>query len=373
MTTTTTTLRNRSALTLAALALAVVAVARPEVAAAKGGTHGVAVSTWDTSASTIVFGFQNGFITPGGGHLRDASYHVNFSSTSGKLSSQFGLHYLNYAPTDKDDSANGVGGSVLAMWAIPAGSRFANGLPKFSFNIFFGASPAVLISGNQNFVTIPLNLGVGLPFSPVKYVSIVPWIELAPSLNLDTKIKEFSGSLADYVDPANPDQIDLSQDDVSKILADSVEMETTFAFKVRGGLSLVFHLGDRVDLNLNGAVNRVGAMGKDNKTAIFVGGGLVIAWDHPVPAVLPVERRLENESCDAIGARYDQCFGSADGAAASTTETPVDAAPGTTTAIDGTIIVPPAPAPATGTPTEPTAAPAPAPAPATETTAPEAQ
>jgi hypothetical protein len=362
-----TKLTSRFAFVLAVVVIAMVAVVRPGDVLAKGGTHGIAVSTWDASASSIVFAFQNGFLTNKGGHLRDASYHVNFSSTSGRLSSQFGLHYLNYAQTDADASANGVGGSVVAMWAIPAGARFENGLPKFSFNVFFGASPAVLFSGRKNYVTIPLNLGIGLPFSPVKYVSLVPWVELAPSFNLDTKIKPFSGALADYgVDPDNPDQINLSQDDVNKILTDSVEMERSFAFKARGGLTVAVHLGDRVDLQLNGIVTRVGTMNKDNSFAVFVGGGLAIAWDHPVAAVLPVEKRLENESCEAIGARYDQCFGPPpDGAAQGSTPPADAAAPGATTAVDGTI-VPPAPAPATETPapapapTEPAPAPAPA-------------
>jgi hypothetical protein len=348
--------RNRRALALA-LALAALALLLPGVAAARGGTHGLAVSTWDSSASSIVFAFQNGFLTPDGGHLRDLSYHVNFSSTSGRLSSQFGLHYLNYAANEDESSANGVGGSVIAMWAIPAGARFENGLPKFSFNAFFGAAPAVLIAGRLNYVTIPLNLGVGLPFSPVRHVSIVPWFELAPSFNLDTRIKAFSGSLTDFAeDPENPDEINLSEDDVNQILTDSVEMEKSFAFKVRGGLTLVFHLGDRVDLQLNAIFTRVGAYRKENPFAVFVGGGLAIAWDRPVPAVLPVERRLENESCEAIGARYDQCFGPSGEAAAAD-----GAAPAPATAIDGTIIVqppPPAPAPPPAEPESPAPAPA---------------
>lgn len=301
----------RSGFTWYAAALAIVALAlsAPREAEAKGGTHATAVSTWDTSASSVVAAFQNGFMTPDGGHLRIASYHVNFSSTSGKLSSQFGLQYLNYAETSDTDSSNGIGGTVLAQWAIPMTDRFENGLPKASFNIFFGAAPAALINGQYNFVTIPLVLGIGIPLSPVKYISIVPWVEFAPSLNLDTRVKPFEGALTGYtVDPENPEQVNLSQDDVEKILTDSVEMELSFAAKLRGGLTFVVHMGDRADLQITGAVTRVGT-GDSAKTAIFVGGGLAFAWDRPVPAVLPVERRLENESCEAIGARYDVCYG----------------------------------------------------------------
>jgi hypothetical protein len=198
---------------------------------------------------------------------------------------------------------------VLAQWAFPMTDRFENGLPKASFNVFFGAAPAALINGQYNFVTIPLVLGIGIPLSPVKYISIVPWVEFAPSLNLDTRVKPFEGTLTGYtVDPENPEQVNLSQDDVEKILTDSVEMELSFAAKLRGGLTFVVHMGDRADLQITGAVTRVGT-GDSAKTAIFVGGGLAIAWDRPVPAVLPVERRLENESCEAIGARYDVCYG----------------------------------------------------------------
>jgi hypothetical protein len=353
-------LGNRSACAIA-FALSAAALLGPLDALARGGTHGTSVSTWDTSASTIVLGFQNAFVTPGGGHLRIASYHVNFSSTSGRLSSQFGLHYLNYAETDKDDSTNGIGGTVLAQFAIPATARYENGLPKVSFNFFFGATPAALINGQINYVTIPLVLGIGLPLSPVKQISIVPWVEFAPSLNLDTKIKPFEGTV-DIGTAADPSQVSITEDDVAKILADSVEMELSFAAKLRGGLTFVVHLGDRVDLQLNGFVTRIGTF-SDSKIAIFVGGGLVIAWDKPVPAVLPPERRLENETCGSVETRYKQCPGYNQllKAASTPQEPSAQAAP---TAEPTT-----APAPTTE-PVAPAAAPTPAPEPVAPTTQP---
>jgi hypothetical protein len=346
-------LPRRFAFAAALAAIASAALLMPSFAAAKGGTHGLSVSTWDSSASTIVFGFQNGFLTPGGGHLRDASYHVNFSSTSGKLSSQFGLHYLNYAEESGQTSSNGIGGSVLAMLAIPAMPRYDNGLPTVSFNVFFGASPAALISGQRNYITIPLVLGMGLPWSPVRHISIVPWVEFAPSLNLDTKIKPFDGELA--IDTSDPEHVGITENDVEKILSDSVEMELSFAAKMRGGLTFVVHLGNRVDLQLNGVVTRIGTIA-DNKVAVFVGGGLAIAWDDPVPAVLPPEKRLENESCQAVETRFQQC---------PAYHRLLDAAQPPEAKPDET-----APAPATPTPAPAPATPTPAPAPATPTPAP---
>jgi len=205
-------IRIRAAAALAGLAIAAAAILAPAGAAAKGGTHGTAVSTWDASASTVAFAFQNGFLTPHGGHLRIASYHVNFSSTTGRLSSQFGVQYLNYAASEQSGSTNGIGGSVIAQWAVPALGRYDNGLPKVSFNFFFGAAPAALINGQYNYVTIPLVLGLGLPMSPVRHLSIVPWVEFAPSLNLDTKIKKYSGALDDYTyDPDDPGQVELTK------------------------------------------------------------------------------------------------------------------------------------------------------------------
>lgn len=356
--------RNRSARALAAALLAA-ALLGPLDAAARGGTHGNAVSTWDASSSTIVLGFQNGFLTPGGGHLRIASYHVNFSSTSGRLSSQFGLQYLNYAEDEDAGSTNGIGGSVIAMLAFPAVGRYENGLPKVSFNLFFGAAPAALINGQINYVTIPLLLGIGLPMSPVRQLSIVPWVEFAPGLNLDTRIKPFEGEIA--IDETDPTQVGISQDDVEKILADSVEMELGFAAKLRGGLTFVVHLGDRVDLQVNGFVTRVGTF-SDSVVAIFVGGGLVIAWDKPVPAVLPPERRLEHETCSAVETRFRQC--PAYDHLLKAAGTPAEPDPGAATS--GEPAAPgPEPAPAPAVPAKATAEPpAPAPAPAAPTTAP---
>ena len=44
------------------------------------GTHGPAVSTWDTTLSTIMFAFNAGYFE--GGHLHVGSYVSNFTSTT---------------------------------------------------------------------------------------------------------------------------------------------------------------------------------------------------------------------------------------------------------------------------------------------------
>lgn len=329
------------------------------------GTHGASVSTWDLSASTIVFAFRNGFML-NGGHLRIASYNANFSSTSGRISAQFGLHYLNFAPDEDTDSSHGISGTAVGVLALPVSTRYDNGLAKVAFNLYLGGAPAALIGGVKNYMTIPIVAGVGLAWSPLRQLSIIPWGELAPSLNVDTVIKEYSGDLdaTDGSGSTDPEQaVTLDQKQVEDVMAQSVETEVSGAFRLRAGLTFAIHLGDRVDLQVAGAVGNVGEK-FGGPVAIFVGGGLVIAWDDPVPGVLPVEKRLENISCVDIEARAAQCVAGTDEEPAADAEQPVDdavAAPESDAepaAQDAPAAATTADEPAEATPPEPPAEPA---------------
>ncbi len=250
------------------------------------GTHGPAVSTWDTTLSTVMFAFHGGLFD--GGHLHMGSYVSNFTSTTGKLSAQFGLHYLNYQGDPDSDIIHGLGATAMAVYGIPVGDRYDNGLPKAAFTFFLGGAPSALLSNQNNLFTFAIPIGIGLPFSPSKYISLVPWVEVAPSFNVDTKILPFDATQEEidgWVDPTTGD-MNLTEEQVAEILAGSVKTEMSFAARLRGGLSMVFHLGNKVDLQLNGTVSHIGSE-FNGPVSVFFGGGLVFAWDDPPPTVLP--------------------------------------------------------------------------------------
>src|ERR1051325_5181783 len=92
---------------------------------ARPGTHPVVVGTWDARASSVVLEYRHGFMRGGG--FNDVAYMANFSSTSGQLSAQFGLHYESFAPTHSDPTAHGLAGTATAVFALPLTSRLDNG------------------------------------------------------------------------------------------------------------------------------------------------------------------------------------------------------------------------------------------------------
>ncbi len=272
------------------------------------GTHGPSVSIWDTTLSTVVFAFHNGFLV-GGGHLRFAGYNSNFSSTTGKLSAQFGMHYVGYQGSEEEDkSSHGISGTAVALYGIPIADRYDNGLPKAAFTFFLGGAPTALFNGSYNYVTIPIPLGLAMPFSPIRHMTISPWIEIAPSVNIDTEFKGVNDVLNEddlEVDPETGD-VDLDQMQAENVVSEATDMKVSFAARFRGGLSFAFHLGDKVDLAVNAIVSHAGPE-FTGPVAVFVGGAVSIAWDDPPPAVLPAEKRLEREDCSVVKERYSHC------------------------------------------------------------------
>jgi hypothetical protein len=343
-----------------ALALGLVALSfRPAPVAALAGTHGPAVSTWDTTASTVVGTFHTLFLPDG--LMFIGSYNANFTSTSGNFSAQFGLHYLNY-PVDSDTKAHGISGTAVAVWSTPLTGRYDNGLPIAAFGAYIGGAPAALISGTYNYLSIPIVAGIGFPWSPAQVISIIPWVEISGSLNLDTVIKSFNpdpGTANDYMtydEQGNPVGIDASN--VSKIMQDSVEWDINYALRLRGGLTIAFHAGDMVDIQLRGGVAQVGPEFVATP-GYFVAAGLAVSWDDIVPAVLPMDKKLNNVDCELIEQRFKRCEAYTrivDGAAGNKGK----AGPGKDL-----------PLPDAGTPAPaPAAAPAPAPEPSTPAPAP---
>ncbi|HEY3667426.1 MAG TPA: hypothetical protein VGL19_15570, partial [Polyangiaceae bacterium] len=99
-----------------------------QTATALPGSHAPAISTYDTRASSIVLAYRHG--SSDAGPFDTFSYNANFSSTSGKLSAQFGLHYVNFASQESASTAHGIGASGVALFVFPVAGRYDDGVPK---------------------------------------------------------------------------------------------------------------------------------------------------------------------------------------------------------------------------------------------------
>jgi hypothetical protein len=328
------------------------------------GTHPLVVSTWDARASSVTLEYRHGFMKGGG--FNDVAYTADFSSTSGQLSAQFGLHYQSFGRSHADPTAHGLAGTATAVFELPITSRLDNGLPTVALALYVGAAPTALVSGSLNFITIPVVLGAGLPVTPAKAVTFTPWFELSPSVNLDTEIHPYEFGPADaakLIDPATG-KAKLTQADVQNVISKSVDLKAGVAAGFRGGLNLALHVSDYVDFAGDFAVSSAGSAFK-GPTVIYVGGGFVWRWDDIVPAVLPAERRLLHESCDDIEARFRMCPNSErwkPPAASTSPSNPMNPPPAP---LAPRSAPPPAPAPRAPAPpaaTLPTPSPAPGPA-----------
>ncbi|MBN2339920.1 MAG: hypothetical protein JXX29_23500 [Deltaproteobacteria bacterium] len=288
----------------------------PKIAFAKAGTHGRAVSTWDTTRSTVVFNYQHGFLL-GGGFSNMAGYNANFTSTTGRLSAQFGLQYVNLGPDDIDITMHGVAGSVVALYGLPMGKRYENGMPKAAFSFYGGAVPTIISNGEHNYITFPLTIGLGMEINPIKHLSIVPWVEGAPSFNLDTIIRyeEFQNRISEgtvddvYIEYGpNGEVLDVQVDDavIDDLVSDVIDYDASAAFRIRGGLSIVINLGNKIDLQINGSVAQMGT-DFDAPPTVYIGGALAFAWDDPPLGILPEEQRAKSLSCKAVGAKFTTC------------------------------------------------------------------
>jgi hypothetical protein len=284
---------------LAALSLATVARATP-------GTHPLIVSTWDTTSSSVNGAFTGGFFP--GGRLYFGSYYSSFSSTSGKLSAQFGAHYANYLAPGQTEAVHGGAGTAALVYNTPTFGRYDSGLPRVAFGFYLGAAPTVLIGGKRNYVWVPAAAGLAMPLSPHPRLTFVPWFEVAGGLDFDSVIRTPRIGSIDASTMYNPvtQQVTVTQKDIDKLVSDAFSYQLHPAVTVRGGLSLAVHLGDVVDLGASGTIGHVQALSSALIT-VFVGGSLQIHWDDTVPAVLPPSRRLEQERCEDVAQRLQEC------------------------------------------------------------------
>jgi hypothetical protein len=268
----------------------------PELAAARPNTHAPAVSTWDPRASSVVAGL--GRSVSGEGSFSFTSYNANFSSTNGMLSAQFGVHYMTFRSERDAVIARGVSAGGVALISLPLASRYDNGVPKSSFAFYIGGVPTAMFSGQLNFISVPLVLGLGLPLSPSPYVTFRPWVELSPGLNFDTRIDAVSTS--DAVQAAMDGT--LTREEVENLVEEGLNIERETTVGKRAGLSLAVHLGERVDIDGNLM------LGAGSPGALSLGAALVFRWDAMVHALGGAGARNEPESCTEIAARYHrQC------------------------------------------------------------------
>lgn len=257
-------------------------------AGARPNTHAPAISTWDTRASNIVFGYQGALVGRTTSNI--FSYSANFASTSGVLLAQFGLHYVSYRRRDDEPIARGASAGGVALFNFPLSERYTNGVPPSAFAFYVGGVPTALIAGRLNFLSLPAVLGVGVPLSPSPSVTLTPWIELSPGLNFDTRINEISTQEA--IDAALDGT--LTQAEVEDLVREGLDAELKSSLGARAGLSASFHLGERVDLDADLTIGG---------GALSLGAGIVIRWDEMVPGVRPASYG----SCADIDERARAC------------------------------------------------------------------
>jgi hypothetical protein len=289
---------------------ALCALLAPRLAEARPGTHPIVVSTWDTRASSVALEYQHGIFD--GGNFNTVSYHANFSATSGKLSSQFGLYYVNFSEAPPLPTTQGLAGSATAVFSLPVARRYDNGIPATAVDFYVGSAPTALVSGERNYITVPFVLGFGVPISPAKIISITPWLEFSPAVNLDTVIKPYNAVIdnpQDFYDPITG-EVNITSEQIQQIMSQSVELEASGTVGARAGVDFALRASDAFDLKVNATLGSVGTAFSGTRV-VYLGAGLVWRWDDIVPAILPPDKRLLHESCEDIETRFRSCPSSA--------------------------------------------------------------
>lgn len=246
-------------------------LALPGTASALVGTHGPSITTLDSRASSVAL--SAGHFGFGSSSLTTLTYNTAFSSTTGRLSSQFGAHALLLSETGL-----GVGASAgaVAMYVVSAGERFANGVPKRATRFYGGAVPTVILGTIGGRVWVPVVMGAVQTYSPLHWLSLNAYAELAPGFDFNAKVSPTA------LDEATGEGEKLDEEKLRKLFDEAVTWEYGFGFGWRAGLDIGFHLGDSFDINLQGGAGNVGS-----EIAWQARLTLVMRWDDIVPAILP--------------------------------------------------------------------------------------
>jgi hypothetical protein len=278
---------------------ALLLVLGPSIALGLPGAHAPAVSTFDTRGSTVVLAYRENFTDV---TFRALSYNANFSSTGGNFSAQFGAHYVQLRDVPGVDVAHGAGAGGVGLFQIPLGDRFDNGVPRVSLPLYAGATPTVAVSGTRNFLSAPLVMGFGVSLAPAQFFTVTPFVEFAPSANLDTYMDSEGVQIDVQVQPDGS----FRTTPVDEALADAIDTRFSVHLASRAGLMSTLHLGETWDFNVHGEYITFGSV-FGGAQVVQAGAGLAFHWDDVVPAVLPARRRLASESCEDVELRFRAC------------------------------------------------------------------
>jgi hypothetical protein len=133
-------------------------------------------------------------------------------------------------------------------------------------------------------------------------LTLTPWTELSPSFNLDTFVTDEGVRIEVTQEPDGT----LRTTPVEEALAEAIETRMGFHFAMRAGMMVAFHLSDTWAVEAFGEYVTLGSW-LGGRASIQVGTGWVFHWDDIVPAVLPAARRLAEESCEDVEARFRGC------------------------------------------------------------------
>ena len=262
--------RRSRGLSALAVAATLVATLAPQAASALIGTHGPAVTTFDTRASSVAL--ASNFLSFGGNNLLAVTYNTAFSSTTGRLSSQFAAHALML---NEDGIGVGFAAGAVTMYSLSIGERFANGVPRRATNVFGGVVPTAILGTIGGRVWVPVVFGVAQSFSPVQWLTLTGYGELDPGLDFNAVVAPTALKDATQTGDA------LSEAQLRDLFNRAVSWNIGFGFGWRAGADITAHLGNTFDLSLRGGAGNVG-------TEVSWSAGLTLTarWDDFVQGVL---------------------------------------------------------------------------------------
>lgn len=260
------------ALRMTHLALAAALLA-PVSASARPGLVPADLVHHDTRASAIGLSYSHVFTPVGSGHV--ASYLTTFTSTTGQVTADFGVHYLRFEDAE-DGTLNGFSASSMTVFSKAFGPRFKDGVPRAQLLIAPGLVPTAMVGSAGVDIDAPLLLRLAFAGAPARQLSIVPWAEGGVALGFQGRVN------TEAIDDLEEGDLE----DPPEGLEDVLGLDLSVHPFARGGLHLEVHLG-RVDLRAHVAAGMI--RGESTYTWSIMGGGsLMIRWDKVVPSVLPV-------------------------------------------------------------------------------------
>lgn len=251
------------------------------------GSHGPSLGTFDERASSL--GLLPTVMRAGSRSLDVLTYHTAYSSTTGRISSQFSVHGLRLVEAG-GRAGYGVSAGAVTMVTLPPSRRYDNGVPTSTLRIWTGLVPSGVFGAIYGNIWIPFTLGAAWTASPTPWLSITPWAEIAAGLDAAAEVQETKANL----DTAGDDVV-LSEEKVRDILKDAIRWNVGFGFGWRAGVEVAAHFGDRFDFAVLAGGARLG-----NEVGWMARVALIFRWDDIVPGVLPDACRVPREPTPAL-------------------------------------------------------------------------